>query len=155
MTSAMVSINDTPKLRISQLTSCHERVRSYAQRMGKRAVKREDEKPLNEFAVAFGARLKETRLAKNPAITGDALGAQIGATKTNVSHWETGKHMPDLETLAAICNVLGCSADSLLGRDERVLSAAAMAEAKAFDALPPEDQKKWRAMRLALFTSLV
>lgn len=109
----------------------------------------------NEFAIAFGARLREARLAKNPVITGEALGNQVGAKKANVSQWETGKHMPDLETLSAICDVLDCSADRLLGREEHGLSAAAVAEAKAFDVLSQEDRRKWRALRLTLFGATV
>jgi transcriptional regulator with XRE-family HTH domain len=53
-------------------------------------------------------------------VTGDALGIEAGATKTNISHWENGVHMPDLAQLAALCDALECSADRLLGRAEQL-----------------------------------
>jgi hypothetical protein len=54
--------------------------------------------------------------------------------------------------MAALCDVLDCSADRLLGRSLDAYSPAALEEAKAYDALPSEQQKKWRTMRLALFS---
>jgi transcriptional regulator with XRE-family HTH domain len=107
----------------------------------------------NPFAVAFGRRLRELREAKQPKLTQEALGGQIAAKKANVSQWENGAHMPSLEMLAALCDVLGCSADYLLGRTQLTISPKALEEAKAFDELPPEQQKKWRAMRLTLFST--
>lgn len=103
------------------------------------------------FAVSFGRRLREAREAKTPKMTQPQLGAQVGAAKARISQWENGTHMPDLEHLAALCDALGCSADWLLGRAGQKLSAAALEEARAYDALPKEQQHKWRAMRLTLF----
>lgn len=116
--------------------------------MGKKTEKRYP----NPFSIAFGVTLRELREAKKPDMTQTALASQVGSSKTNVSHWEKGTHMPDVETLRAICDTFNCSADELLGRATATVSAAAMEEARAFDALPKEQQTKWRAMRLTLFT---
>jgi transcriptional regulator with XRE-family HTH domain len=116
----------------------------------KRAAAKKKKEP-SAFAVAFGSRLRSAREAKS--LTGEALGLQVAKTKHDVSHWENAVHMPDLEVFAALCDALGCSADDLLGRGHRALSASALAEARAFDGLPPEMQKKWRTMRLTLFAT--
>lgn len=121
--------------------------------MGTRTLDPDEKAAKDPFAVAFGHRLSAIRRAKAPKLTGGELGQQVGATKTNVSHWENGVHMPDIKTLAAICDVLDCSADRLLGRSLDVYSPAALEEAKAYDALPADQQKKWRTMRLALFSA--
>lgn len=117
--------------------------------MSSKVVKAEQQR--DPFAVAFGERLRDARQAKLPKMTQDDLGAQIGAKKANISQWENGSHMPDLKSLRAICDTLGCSADTLLGRVPGTVSAAAMEEARAYDALPKDQQHKWRAMRLTLF----
>jgi hypothetical protein len=44
--------------------------------------------------------------------------------------------MPDLAQLAALCDALDCSADQLLGRDQRGLSAEALEEARSYEELP-------------------
>lgn len=125
----------------------------YASWMSKKSGEGRPKKPRDPFAVAFGARLREVRDAKIPKLTGDALGAQLGGTKTTISHWESGEHMPDLKNLVALCDALGCSADQLLGRRFGGLSAAALEEARAYDELPEGLQRKWRAMRLTMFST--
>lgn len=161
--SDMVAEYDISELRLPQPIPCNERRRSYAARMNKttgkaKAVKTPKATAAPEkdpFAVAFGNRLKRAREALFPPMTQEALGEQIGAKKPNISQWENGTHMPDFKTLDALCNVLQCSADRLLGRAEERFSAEALVEAHAFDKLPPEQQQKWRAMRLALFAQAV
>jgi transcriptional regulator with XRE-family HTH domain len=149
----MIAINDTPQLRVTKLSSCHEGLGSYALQVGKRADNEGKEKKRDPFAVAFGVRLRDARLAKvKPPLTGEALGTMVGATKMTISHWENGVHMPDLAQLAALADALGCSADQLLGRSPVGLSAEALEEARAYEELPAVERKKWRAMRLTLFS---
>jgi transcriptional regulator with XRE-family HTH domain len=150
--SSMVAEYDTSELRLAQQPSCNEDGASYAGRMSKPTVLAEQKAHKDAFAVAFGNRLRSVREAKEPKLTQEALGSQVGAKKANVSQWENGSHMPDLKSLAALCDVLGCSADRLLGRSLDAYSPAALEEAKAYDALPSEQQKKWRTMRRALFS---
>lgn len=107
-------------------------------------------KSKDPFAVAFGIRLRNAREAEE--LTQQELGSQIGAKKANISQWENGSHMPDLRSMDAICNVLKCSGDWLLGRALPEFSAAALQEARFYDGLPKEQQVKWRTMRLTLFT---
>lgn len=147
----MVAEYYTQRLRLSQQPTCHEVGRSYADLMSKKKASDDKaEASRDAFAVEFGKRLRAAREAKQ--MTGTALGSQLGATKTNVSQWENGTHMPDLKTLAALCDALTCSADALLGRAFTDLSAGALEEARAFDSLERDDQRKWRTLRLTMFT---
>jgi transcriptional regulator with XRE-family HTH domain len=159
----MVAYNDTAALRIAQHTSCHDKRPPYAFRMVTKQAEadsvtksydkakrpKKPKKPPSAFAVAFGLRLAAKRDARG--LTGEQLAGMIGKTKNNVSHWEHAVHMPDIEVFAGLCGALDCSADEFLGREHQQLSAAALEEARAFERLPPEQQKKWRTMRLTLF----
>jgi hypothetical protein len=46
------------------------------------------------------------------------------------------------------------SADWLMERAVLALSAEALAEARAYEAMPAEDRRKWRAMRLTMFSTV-
>jgi transcriptional regulator with XRE-family HTH domain len=100
--------------------------------------------------MGFTQRLREARDAK--ALTGTELGRRLAVTKASVSHWENGRYEPNLDQLKALCDELAVSADWLLERDETGLSAEALQEARAYEALSQEDRRKWRAMRLTMFT---
>lgn len=103
-----------------------------------------------DFPQRIGQRLKQARLAKG--MTQPELGAKLALSKTNLSHWENGVHMPDLEQFTGLCDATEVSADWVLGRALTELSAEALAEARAYDALSPEDRRKWRALRMTMFT---
>lgn len=103
------------------------------------------------FKVAFGRRMRELRSAKVPPLTQERLGQQLAVKKANISQWESGSHTPKLEALSALCDVLECSADYLLGRNYHGFSAEALEEARVYDTLAPDDKRKWRAMRRAMF----
>lgn len=60
-------------------------------------------------------RLKELRESRR--ITQSQLGEHIGAKKSAISLWESGKRQPDQETLVHIASFFGVTVDYLLGRD--------------------------------------
>lgn len=62
-------------------------------------------------------RLKELREGKK--LTQSQLGEQIGAKKSAISLWESGKRQPDKDTLIRLAALFGVSVDYLLGRDEQ------------------------------------
>lgn len=61
-------------------------------------------------------KLKELREAKK--VTQSQLGEYIGAKKSAVSLWESGKRQPDQETLVRLAGYFGVSVDYLLGNDQ-------------------------------------
>lgn len=99
--------------------------------------------------MGFKDRLKQAREAKK--LTGEELGRRLAVSKQTISHWEAGRYEPKLAYLAALAAELGQSTDWLLERDSVALSAEALQEARAYEALSPEDRRKWRALRLAMF----
>lgn len=60
-------------------------------------------------------KLKELRTAKN--ISQIELANYLHVSNTTVSNWESGKRIPDMETLIQIANYFDVSLDYLLGRD--------------------------------------
>jgi DNA-binding XRE family transcriptional regulator len=66
----------------------------------------------------FGKRLAAAREARK--LTQTALGELLkGIPKASVSHWECGRYEPKLSHLRAICEILGVSADDLLGLSQQ------------------------------------
>ena len=64
----------------------------------------------------FDARLKELRLEKS--LTQSQLAKEIGASKQNISDWETGKSETNFETLVKIAKFFKVSTDYLLGLED-------------------------------------
>ena len=62
-------------------------------------------------------RLKVLRESKG--VTQSQLGEFIGAKKSAVSLWESGKRQPDQETLVRLAAYFEVTVDYLLGRDEQ------------------------------------
>ncbi len=54
-------------------------------------------------------------------MTQEEFASRIGVTAQAVSKWERGNGLPDISLLAGICKVLGISADSLIGINEKVV----------------------------------
>ncbi len=54
-------------------------------------------------------------------MTQEEFASRIGVTAQAVSKWERGNGLPDVSLLAGICSVLGVSASSLIGADEKVV----------------------------------
>lgn len=101
--------------------------------------------------MGFKERLKQAREAAE--LTGTALGAKLAVSKATISHWENGRYEPNLAQLTALCDQLEVSADWLLGRETSALSAEALKEARAYQGLSDDARRKWRAMRLTMFST--
>lgn len=54
-------------------------------------------------------------------MTQEEFASRIGVTAQAVSKWERGNGMPDVSLLVGICKVLGVSAGSLIGVEERIV----------------------------------
>ncbi|WP_297201409.1 helix-turn-helix transcriptional regulator [uncultured Flavonifractor sp.] len=61
-------------------------------------------------------KLKELRQAKG--MTQADLARAVKASKPTVCMWESGARKPGLDYLLALADVLGCSVDVILGRNE-------------------------------------
>lgn len=66
----------------------------------------------NFTAAVFCSRLKSARIKAKLSQT--ELADRVGRPQTRISSYETGRTMPDAQTLADICRVIGVSADWLL-----------------------------------------
>lgn len=59
------------------------------------------------------------RTARESAhMTQQEMARQLGVCRSAYTYYETGHCLPNLETLAKICRILGVSSDSLLGLRE-------------------------------------
>lgn len=103
--------------------------------------------------MGFKDRLREARTERG--LSGEALGTKLAVSKATISHWENGRYEPSLAQLKALCDELRVTSDWLLDREESRFSAEAVQEARAFEALSPEDRRKWRAMRRTMFATAV
>jgi len=60
----------------------------------------------------IGRFIAENRKQKN--MTQEALGEKVGVTNKTVSRWETGRYMPDLDTIPLLCDEPGITVNELL-----------------------------------------
>ena len=60
----------------------------------------------------IGARIRTVRQSRK--MTQERLAEMVGVGVTHISHIETGKSIPSLQTFVDILNALDCSADELL-----------------------------------------
>ncbi len=67
--------------------------------------------------VKFAENFRKIR--KMRCISQKELAERIGVSQAVVSLWENGSALPTIERLVAITRVLRCSADALLGIEER------------------------------------
>ena len=56
-------------------------------------------------------------LREKSGMTQEELAEQLGITRQSVSKWELGVNEPDLPTIRALCRILGCSYNALLGEE--------------------------------------
>lgn len=61
----------------------------------------------------IGEIIRSHRIAKN--MTQKELGEKVFVTKQAVSKWETGKTLPDIETVRKLCDILEINKDEILG----------------------------------------
>lgn len=57
---------------------------------------------------------------KHCGLTQKQLAEKLGVDPANITNWKTGKNIPSVETLYALCKLLNVSADYLLGLDEEL-----------------------------------
>lgn len=68
----------------------------------------------NDQISGFGKRLREARHKKG--LTQALLGVLIGVSESSISLYETNGRMPkNIRSLVALCNVLECTPNYLLG----------------------------------------
>ena len=61
----------------------------------------------------IGAIIRKHRVAKG--LTQEELGNKVFVSKQAVSKWETGKTVPDIETVRKLCDILEINKDEILG----------------------------------------
>lgn len=100
-------------------------------------------------------RLKEIRESKG--MTQTQLGEVIGAKKSAVSLWESGKRQIDNNTLKSLADFFGVSVDYILGRDQEELAQISLDNdveirflARGGEHLSPERRKKVEALLASL-----
>ena len=64
-------------------------------------------------AEVYGSRIRQFRL--EAGLNQPQLAKQIGVSKNAITNWEAGRSRPDLATFKVLCQVLGITADALLG----------------------------------------
>ena len=57
-------------------------------------------------------------------LTQEGVAYRLGVSRQTVGKWESGKAVPELEKLIALCDLLGCSLDELVGRTETEIASA-------------------------------
>jgi transcriptional regulator with XRE-family HTH domain len=65
------------------------------------------------YSESFPSRLKETR--KSHGFTQAEVAEHLGIGRANISHYETGRIEPDIETLTKLADFYGVSTDFLIG----------------------------------------
>lgn len=67
----------------------------------------------------FGKRISECR--QNMNLTQEELAGRVGVTPQALSKWERESSFPDITLLADLCQILGVSADYLLGIEKKLI----------------------------------
>lgn len=132
--SAMISENDTTMFPKTKPQSWHNAGVVYAELM------------------TFGGRLRAAREAKG--LSGEAVGMKLAVTKATVSKWEKEVHDPGVEQIKALCRIYGVTPDWLFEWAHSDLPPDALAEAKVYAKLSPEDKKRWKVLRMAMFSTV-
>lgn len=65
--------------------------------------------------ISIGNRIKQRR--KELKMSGDCLAKKLGVIRNTLSRWETGRRLPDIETLQAIANALDTTLGYLVGAE--------------------------------------
>lgn len=53
---------------------------------------------------------------RSAGFTQEDIANRLGVSRQTVGKWETGRAVPELEKLVALCNLFGCTLDELVGR---------------------------------------
>jgi transcriptional regulator with XRE-family HTH domain len=132
--SMVVSEDDTVKSSFPILSNRNKPDCRYAHQMG------------------FGDRLRAARKALG--LTGDHVGSQLGVSKQTISHWEGGRHEPNIEQIRGLCNVLKVTPNYLFEADDLNLPPDAIEEAQAYAKLSADDRRRWRTLRKTVFSTV-
>ena len=82
-------------------------------------------------------RIKDLRQASG--WTQDQLARRLGVVRSTVSMYENNDRQLDPDTISALCDIFGCTADYLLGRSDSPLPVISPEDAEllaAYHALP-------------------
>lgn len=93
-------------------------------------------------------RIRELR-KKNGWIQAD-LAARLNTTPQTIARYETGERGLDVETILALCEIFGCTADYLLGRSEQATPELTEEEYALIAAFRDADDDARSMVRLAL-----
>ena len=74
---------------------------------------------MGHILVEIGTRIAESR--RSAGFTQEELANRLGVTPQALSKWEKGASSPDLEMLTSLCNILGVSADYLVGKKSKTI----------------------------------
>jgi len=74
---------------------------------------------MGHILVEIGKRIAESR--RNAGFTQEELANRLGVTPQALSKWEKGASSPDLEMLTSLCDILGISADYLVGKKRKTI----------------------------------
>lgn len=78
------------------------------------------------------------------------LARLLNCAATAVSNYETGYRSLDVETIHALCDIFGCTADYLLGRSEQLTPELSDEEARLIAGFREADEDARAMVRLAL-----
>ena len=78
----------------------------------------------------MGMRIKQAR--QQSGVVQESLAEQVGVSRTAIAKWESGKSVPTVWNLLRLAEVLGVSADFLLGLPEGGLRLRLTPEAAAY-----------------------
>lgn len=74
---------------------------------------------MGHILVEIGKRIAESR--RSAGFTQEELANRLGVTPQALSKWEKGASSPDLEMLTSLCDILGVSADYLVGKNRKTI----------------------------------
>ena len=74
---------------------------------------------MGHILVEIGKRIAESR--RSAGFTQEELANRLGVTPQALSKWEKGASSPDLEMLTSLCDILGVSADYLVGKKNKTI----------------------------------
>lgn len=91
--------------------------------MGKVPPKKKDPKKASMFAIEFGRRLRVMR--EERGLSQRDLAARLHTRPPQISRYENGSQLPNLETLTSLAAILNTAVDELaLGRKDATASDA-------------------------------
>ncbi len=100
---------------------------------------------MGDLNDVFSRRLSELREAAG--MTQTDLGKVLGSGKVQVSRYETGRILPNAETLSRIADSFDCSVDYLLGRTN-----SPKGQGRTEDDYTPEERRIIETLRRGLYS---